>query len=249
MLLLAEVFDEAGFPKGVINVLSGSGAVIGNALVQNPDVDMVAMTGGTETGRRIIGASQNTVKEIALELGGKSPNIMFDDVDVDDAAKWGRWGFTLNSGQVCVSGTRLIVHRSIYEEFLEKLKAEAEKMVPGDGFDPNTTLSTLIHKEHAATVWDYIEKGKKEGARLICGGVPYEDENLKKGNFVPVTVFADVTPDMDYSEMCDKLMDAMTKIKIDGLTGVDGITWEKNGEPNKAPKGVKIENGAYVSMD
>lgn len=196
MLLLAEVFDEAGFPKGVINFLSGSGSVVGNALVESPDVDMVAMTGGTDTGKAIIGHSKDTVKEIALELGGKSPNIIFDDVNVDDAAKWARWAFTLNSGQVCVSGTRLFVQRSIYEEFLEKLKVECEKMVPGDGFDPNTTLSTLIHKDHAATVWDYIQKGKDEGARLICGGEPYEDEQLKKGNFVPVTVFADVTSDM-----------------------------------------------------
>ena len=196
MLLLAEVFDEAGFPKGVVNVLSGSGAVIGNTLVESPDVDMVAMTGGTDTGKSIIGSSKDTVKEIALELGGKSPNIVFGDVDVDDVVKWARWAFTLNSGQVCVSGTRLILHRSIYEEFLAKLKIEAERMVPGDGFDPKTTLSTLIHKDHASTVWDYIQKGKDEGARLICGGEPYEDENLKKGNFVPVTVFADVTTDM-----------------------------------------------------
>ena len=194
MLLLAEVFDEAGFPKGVVNVLSGSGAVIGNTLVESPDVDMVAMTGGTDTGKSIIGSSKDTVKEIALELGGKSPNIVFGDVDVDDVVKWARWAFTLNSGQVCVSGTRLILHRSIYEEFLAKLKIEAERMVPGDGFDPKTTLSTLIHKDHASTVWDYIQKD--EGARLICGGEPYEDENLKKGNFVPVTVFADVTTDM-----------------------------------------------------
>ena len=165
-------------------------------MVESPDVDMVAMTGGTDTGKSIIGSSKDTVKEIALELGGKSPNIVFGDVDVDDVVKWARWAFTLNSGQVCVSGTRLILHRSIYEEFLAKLKIEAERMVPGDGFDPKTTLSTLIHKDHASTVWDYIQKGKDEGARLICGGEPYEDENLKKGNFVPVTVFADVTTDM-----------------------------------------------------
>lgn len=197
VLLLAEVFDEAGFPKGVVNVLTGSGSLIGNALVKNPLVDMAAMTGGTDTGKSIIEASAGTVKDIALELGGKSPNVVFDDVDVDDVVKWARFAFTLNSGQVCVSGTRLILHKNIYEDFLEKLKAECERFRPGDGFDPNTTLSTLIHKDHARTVWDYIEKGKKAGARLICGGVPYEDEKLKKGNFVPITVFADVTPEME----------------------------------------------------
>ena len=197
VLLLAEVFDEAGFPKGVVNVLTGSGSLIGNALVQNPLVDMAAMTGGTDTGKSIITASAGTVKDIALELGGKSPNVVFDDVNVDEAVKWARFAFTLNSGQVCVSGTRLILHKNIYEEFLEKLKIECERFVPGDGFDPNTTLSTLIHKNHAKTVWDYIEKGKRAGARLICGGKPYEEEALKKGNFVPITVFADVTPDME----------------------------------------------------
>ena len=196
MMLLAEVFEEAGFPKGVVNIVAGSGSVVGDAIVKSPLVDMAAMTGGTDTGKHIIEASKDTVKEIALELGGKSPNIMFEDVNIDDAVKWARWGFTQNSGQVCVSGTRLLVQRSIYEEFIEKLKIECEKMVPGDGFDRTSTLNTLIHREHAKVVWGYIEKGKAQGARLVCGGVPYEDETLKKGNFVPVTLFADVTPDM-----------------------------------------------------
>jgi acyl-CoA reductase-like NAD-dependent aldehyde dehydrogenase len=131
-------------------------------------------------------------------LGGKSPNIVFDDVDIDETVKWARFGFTLNSGQVCVSGTRLILQRGIYEEFLTKLKAECEKLVPGDGFDheKGVTFSTLISREHARTVWDYIEKGKTEGARLITGGVPYDDPMLARGNFVPPTVFADVHPDM-----------------------------------------------------
>ena len=196
MLLLAEVFDEAGFPPGVVNVITGSGATVGDALVKSPLVDMVSMTGGTETGKKIIESSYDTAKEIALEMGGKSPLIIFDDVDLENAVKWGRHAFTLNSGQVCVSGTRIIVQEGIYEEFLEKLKVESESFLPGDGFDPKTNLCTLIHKDHAAKVWDYIEKGKEEGARLICGGQPYEDEELSKGNFVPITVFADVTPDM-----------------------------------------------------
>lgn len=196
MLMFAELLTEAGFPNGVVNVLTGSGAVVGDALVKSDDVDMVAMTGGTSTGKAIIEASKDTVKDIALELGGKSPNIVFDDVDVDEAVKWAKFAFTLNSGEVCVSGTRLILQRGIYEEFLKKLKAECEKAVPGDGFDPNVTLSALIHKEHCDEVWKYIEAGKKEGARLICGGEHYTDPELQKGNFVPITVFADVTPEM-----------------------------------------------------
>lgn len=196
MLMFAELLTEAGFPDGVVNVVTGSGRIVGDALVKSEDVDMVAMTGGTETGKAIIASSSSTVKDIALELGGKSPNIVFDDVDVDEVVKWAKFAFTLNSGEVCVSGTRLILQRNIYEEFLEKLKKDCENVVPGDGFDPNVTLSALIHKEHCDEVWQYIESGKEQGARLICGGEHYTDPELAKGNFVPITVFADVTPDM-----------------------------------------------------
>lgn len=198
VMLLAEVFHEAGFPAGVVNVITGSGAVVGDVLVKSPLVDMVSMTGGTEVGKTIIEASKDTVKDIALELGGKSPNIIFDDVNVDEVVKWAKFGFTLNSGQVCVSGTRLILHKNIYDEFLTKLKAECESLVPGNGFDyeKGVNFSTLISKSHADTVWDYIEKGKAEGARVITGGEPYSDAELAKGNFVPPTVFADVTPEM-----------------------------------------------------
>lgn len=198
MLLIAEVFHEAGFPSGVVNIVTGSGDEVGDVFVTSPLVDMVSMTGGTEVGKKIIGRSKETVKDIALELGGKSPNIIFDDVNIDEVVKWARFGFTLNSGQVCVSGTRLILHKKIYEEFIAKLKTECEKFVPGNGFDyeKGVNFSTLISKEHAKNVWGYIDKGKSEGARLIMGGEPYTDTVLSKGNFVPPTIFADVTPNM-----------------------------------------------------
>lgn len=198
MLLIAEVFHEAGFPAGVVNVVTGSGEEVGDELVKSPLVDMVSMTGGTEVGKQIIGRAKDTVKDIALELGGKSPNIVFDDVNIDEVAKWARFGFTLNSGQVCVSGTRLILHKNIYEKFITKLKEECEKLVPGNGFDyeKGVNFGSLISKEHAGNVWSYIEKGKSEGAKLIMGGKPYNDLELSKGNFVPPTIFADVTPDM-----------------------------------------------------
>lgn len=197
LLQLAGVYEEAGLPAGVFNVVTGSGGEVGAYLTRHPDVDMVAMTGGIETGREVIRNSADQVKDIALELGGKSPNIFFEDVDVEKAAKWACWGFTNHSGQVCVSGTRVLVHRSIYEQFLEEMKKfVAEKYVPGDTFDFSTNLDPLISKSHAEHVWSYIEKGKEEGARLICGGERYTDPALTKGNFVPVTVFADVTKDM-----------------------------------------------------
>jgi acyl-CoA reductase-like NAD-dependent aldehyde dehydrogenase len=159
---------------------------------------MVSMTGGTETGRKVIADSSKTIKDVALELGGKSPNIVFPDIDLESAVKWTLLGFTLGAGQVCVAGTRLILHRSIYDEFLAQLKVECEKMIPGDGFDceRGVNLPSLIHPDHAVRVWSYIERAKAEGARLVTGGVPYSDPTLAKGNFVPPTVFADVTPEM-----------------------------------------------------
>ena len=197
LLQLAGVYEEAGLPAGVFNVVTGSGGSVGSYLTKHPDVDMVAMTGGTSTGRSVIQDSAEHIKDIALELGGKSPNIFFEDVDVKNAAKWAVWGFTNHSGQICVSGTRVLVQRSIYEEFIEEMrKFAAEKWIPGDTFDFSTNMDPLISKSHAETVWGYIEKGKAEGARLVCGGERFTEGQLAQGNFVPVTIFADVTPDM-----------------------------------------------------
>ena len=198
LLLLAEVFDEAGFPPGVFNVITGPGSEVGRVLAESDLVDMVSMTGGTETGRKILGYAADTIKSLALELGGKSPNVIFEDVDIPNAAKWAVHGFTLHSGQVCVSGTRVFIQREIYEPFLAAMVDVCKTFRPGNGFDyhEGVNYSTLIHPEHARSVWDYIEKGKAEGARLVCGGVPYQDEKLARGSFVPPTIFADVTRDM-----------------------------------------------------
>lgn len=196
MLMLPEVFARAGFPEGVVNVVTGPGHLIGNYLVESKDVDMVSMTGGTETGKAIIERSHSTVKPIALEMGGKSPNIVFADADIEQALRWARFAFTLNSGQVCVSGTRLLVEETIYEEFLERLKDLCETFVAGDGFDPAVTLTALNHKEHAAHVFEYIQSGIDEGARLVLGGKPFSEPHLQAGFFVPVTILADVTPEM-----------------------------------------------------
>ncbi len=198
MLALAEVFDEAGFPEGVVNVVSGSGGEVGNYLVESPLVDMVSMTGGTATGRSIMRAAAGTIKALALELGGKSPNIFFADVDIANAAKWAVHGFTLHSGQVCVSGTRIFVQRAIYEDFLAAMAEVCKRFVPGSGFDfeKGVNFSSLIHPSHAKDVWAYIAKGKAEGARLVCGGKPYTDPALANGSYVPPTIFADVSPDM-----------------------------------------------------
>ncbi|MDR1193022.1 MAG: aldehyde dehydrogenase family protein [Peptococcaceae bacterium] len=198
LLLLAEVFDAAGFPPGAVNIISGSGAAVGETLVRSKLVDLVSLTGGTETGRRALRNCADTVKSLALELGGKSPNIIFDDADIPNAAKWAVHGFTLHSGQVCVSGTRVLVQRRIYEPFLAAMARVCESFRPGNGFDyeKGVNFSTLIHPDHAKVVWEYIRKGKAEGTRLICGGEPYTDPGLARGSFVPPTIFADVTPAM-----------------------------------------------------
>lgn len=197
LLQLATVFDEAGFPPGVVNIITGSGSLVGDMLVRSKDVDMVSMTGGTETGKKIVQASANTIKNIALELGGKSPNIIFEDVDIENAARWALFGFTLNSGQVCVSGTRIIVQESIYDEFIETLDKLCENFKLGDGFDfgKGVNFGPLISREHYNTVSNYIDKGIAEGARLVRGGTKCEGE-LAEGNFIPPTIFADVTPNM-----------------------------------------------------
>jgi len=198
VLALASAFQEAGFPPGVVNILTGPGSVVGETLVNSNEVDFVSMTGGTATGRRILELSAHTVKDVALELGGKSPNIMFGDVEIENAVRWGIAAFTLNQGQVCVAGTRLILHESIYEQVLSGIAIGCEAFKPGDGFDffRGVNFGPVIHRDHAAKIWEYIDIAKKEGARLITGGEPYTDPALAKGNFVPPTVFADVTPQM-----------------------------------------------------
>ncbi len=197
-LELATVFHEAGFPPGVVNVVTGSGSIVGNVLVDSEEVDMISLTGSTSTGKHIIETSADTIKNIALELGGKSPNIVFDDVELERTIKWAVFGFTLNSGQVCVAGSRLILHENIYEAFLDGLKQYCEQLKPGNGFDDDkgVNFGPLISKAHFNRVWNYIELGKKEGATLITGGQKYTSPDLARGNFIPPTVFADVTPNM-----------------------------------------------------
>lgn len=197
LLKLAEVFHEAGFPPGVINIITGSGSLVGDMLVRSTDVDMVSLTGGTETGQSIIASSVDSIKPLALELGGKSPNIIFEDVDIKNAAKWALWGFTLNSGQVCVAGSRIIVQEAVYEEFLDELVKLCRNIKPGDGFDyaSGVNFGPLISRQHYDFVLSTIEKGKEEGARLVTCGTEV-DGALAQGNFIAPTIFADVTEEM-----------------------------------------------------
>lgn len=190
---VAELIAEADLPPGVVNVLAGSGGVVGEALVRHPGVDMISLTGGIETGVRVLELAAPTVKRVSLELGGKNPNLVFADADLEAAVFWSALGAFRNSGQICVCGSRILVERPVYEAFVERLRAAADAFVVGDPLDPETQLGPLIARSHAAKVWSFIEIGKAE-ARLLTGGEPYTDPVRSAGPYVPPTVFADVPP-------------------------------------------------------
>ena len=194
-LALADIAAEIGLPPGVLNVITGSGSTAGRAIVEHPGVDKIAFTGDTRTGREIMRGAAGTLKQITLELGGKSPNIVLPDADVDAAVRGATMGIFYGKGEVCAAGSRLLVDRAIKDEFVDKLAARAKKMVPGDPMDPKTRFGALSSRRQMETVLDYIGKGKDEGATLVAGG-DRADIGTGRGYFVSPTVFADVTPEM-----------------------------------------------------
>ncbi|KPV39362.1 aldehyde dehydrogenase family protein [Alicyclobacillus ferrooxydans] len=199
-LKLAELAVEAGLPKGVFNVIAGPGASVGEALVQHRLVDKVAFTGSTEVGRRIMQMAAGTVKKVTLELGGKSPAIVRPDADLDIAIPGILFGTFLHSGQICESGTRVLVHDSIYDEVVERLAALASTIRVGDPLSEQTGMGPIISEGQLQTILEYIEAGKREGARLVCGGNRITDEGLENGYFVEPTIFADVRNDMKIAQ-------------------------------------------------
>jgi acyl-CoA reductase-like NAD-dependent aldehyde dehydrogenase len=190
---LAQLLLEADLPAGVIGVLAGPGGIVGDALVNDPRVDMISLTGGIETGSRVLAEAASQVKRVSLELGGKNPNIVFADADLDNAVFWSALGAFGNTGQICVCGSRILVERPIYERFTEALVAKAEAMKVGEPLDTETELGPVIAASHGAKIWDYIEVGKRE-ARLMTGGERYTDPIRSKGAYIPPTVFADAVP-------------------------------------------------------
>jgi acyl-CoA reductase-like NAD-dependent aldehyde dehydrogenase len=189
---LAQLLFEADLPPGAVNVLAGPGGVVGDALVADPRVDMISLTGGIETGTRVLAGAAAQVKRVSLELGGKNPNLVFADADLDNAVFWSALGAFGNTGQICVCGSRILVQRPILERFTDALVAKAEAMKVGEPLDPETELGPVIAASHGAKVWDYIEIGKRE-ARLATGGERYTDPIRSRGAYIPPTVFVDVT--------------------------------------------------------
>jgi aldehyde dehydrogenase (NAD+) len=194
-LMMAQILTEAGVPPGVINVVPGPGPTAGHALAAHPDVDRVTFTGSTVTGRRIVEASAVNLKRVSVELGGKSPNIVFADADLDAAAVGAAMGCFNNTGQVCYAGTRLLVQRSVYETFIEKVAAAGRALRVGDSLDPQTQLGPLASEAQLQRVTSYFDVARSEGARVLSGGARVEG-SLAKGYFVSPTVLADVNNDM-----------------------------------------------------
>jgi len=195
-LRLGELAAEAGFPPGVLNVVPGFGPTAGSALVRHPEVDAIAFTGSTDTGRVIMREAAETLKEVSLELGGKSPNVVFADADLDAAVRGASTGIFYGKGEVCAAGSRILVERAVYDEVVDRLKTMAESMTVGDPRKRTTRLGALVSPTQMERVLGYIDAGKAEGARLVVGGEPIEGP----GNFVQATVFADVEPAMTIAQ-------------------------------------------------
>jgi acyl-CoA reductase-like NAD-dependent aldehyde dehydrogenase len=197
--ILAEIIDDLDFPPGVFNLVSGVGPVVGEALAAHPDVDMISFTGSTRAGRRVSELAAPTIKRVALELGGKSPNVLLDDANFAEAVPAGVFMAYMNSGQTCSALTRMIVPRSRLAEVEELAKATAEANVVGDPFAEGTTLGPLVSAVQRERVRGYIEQGLEEGATLITGG-PEAPDGLERGFFVKPTVFSNVTTDMTIAQ-------------------------------------------------
>jgi len=193
-LRLGEICQEAGVPDGVVNVITGPGSTMGKALVRHPLVAKVAITGETRTGQEILRDSADTLKRVTLELGGKSPNIVLADADLDAAVRGATVGIFYGKGEVCAAGSRLFVEKTIHDEFVQKLADRAAKLQPGDPMDPKTRFGAIVHEKQMKTVLSYIEKGKAEGAKLVAGGEATTVNG--KGCYVKPTVFDGVRNDM-----------------------------------------------------
>jgi len=192
---LGELFNKAGFPPGVFNVITGPGP-IGEVLIGHPGVDKICFTGGTDTGVQVARTASNNLTKFVLELGGKSPQIVFEDCDVDAALSGVVSGIVAATGQTCVAGSRLLVQKELYEYFLERLREIFAKIKLGDPMSPDTQMGPVATKDQFEKIMRYIETAKKEGARLIYGGERPKDPSLSEGFFILPTIFADVKPNM-----------------------------------------------------
>jgi phenylacetaldehyde dehydrogenase len=221
-LRLAELVQEAGFPRGVVNVLPGFGPTAGAAIVRHPDVDKIAFTGSTEVGRHIQREAAGTLKSVSLELGGKSPNVVFADADIEAAVQGAVRGIYFNQGEVCCAGSRLLVEEGVHDEFVSALAGYARKIRVGDPLDESTEMGAQVSEEQFRKILGYIEQGKGEGAKVVAGG----GRAHEKGYFIQPTIFDGVTNDMAISreEIFGPVIATLTFRDIDEAIGIGNDT-------------------------
>ena len=193
-LKLGEILQQAGVPDGVVNIVSGFGDPVGQTMTESVDVDMISFTGSVVVGKKIIAASQHNLKKVSLELGGKNPQIIFPDADMETAIDAVVFGVYFNMGECCNSGSRILIHEDIADDFVEKVLMHAKKVKVGDPLDPTVKVGAIINNHQQEKILKYIESGKSQGAKLMLGG-----EKMKSdiGRFIQPTIFSDVRPDMN----------------------------------------------------
>ena len=235
---LAREIDACGFPEGVVNVLTGPGGQIGDVLTTSPDVDKVAFTGSTEVGREIMAKAAGTLKKVTLECGGKSANVVLHDANWDIAVDGSIFASFYHQGQVCESGTRLLLPAAQHDAFVDKMVAKLEALPMGDPLDKATKVGPVVSESHMRTVLDYIEKGKAEGAKVACGGERATEGGLANGFFVKPTVFTGVANDMTIAReeifgpvlcvMKYETEDEAVAIANDSIYGLGGGVWSED---------------------
>ncbi|MGB2695745.1 MAG: aldehyde dehydrogenase family protein [Dehalococcoidia bacterium] len=247
---LGRIVLEAGAPAGVMNVITGPGSRIGNHMAEHPKVDKIAFTGSTEVGRSVMRAAAGTIKKLSLELGGKSPNIVFADAPIDAAVAGAFFGIYLNTGQVCQAGSRLPIHESVKDEFMEKLINFTKTVKLGDPLDPSTTMGPVVDQNQFSTVEHYVEAGKKEGAKVLVGGSRPKGDGLDKGYFYEPTIFDGVRNDMTIAQeeifgpvlsvMTFKDVDEAIAMANDSMYGLAAAVWTRDlNTALKAAKGIR----------